>query len=55
MSIYREKPLDRAGLKTIPLKERPAKVPERGVCGSAAGSVLKAVTAALVERITQET
>ncbi len=26
MSIYKEKPLDRKGLKTIPLRERPAKV-----------------------------
>jgi hypothetical protein len=26
MSVYKEKPLDRAGLKTIPLAERPAKV-----------------------------
>jgi len=26
MSIYKEKPLDRTGLKTIPLAERPAKV-----------------------------
>ena len=26
MSIYREKPLDRKGLRTIPLRERPAKV-----------------------------
>ena len=26
MSIYKEKPLDRKGLKTIPLAERPAKV-----------------------------
>ena len=26
MSVYKEKPLDRTGLKTIPLAERPAKV-----------------------------